>query len=279
MLLGYNTNGFAHHDPFAAVEILAELGYQSVAITLDHGVLNPFDPRVADQTLRMRDHLQRHGLRSVVETGARYLLDARHKHEPTLLSAEPSARQRRFELLCLAIEIAVRLGSDCVSMWSGVLRDPASPDAAWKRLSESLRQVLDFAGEREMIVGFEPEPGMWIATLNDYQRLLSHVDAANLRLTLDVGHLHCLGEVPIVAEIHRWHTRLVNVHLEDMRFGVHEHLMFGEGEMDFPPILAALGEIGYRGGLHVELSRHSHLAPDAARQAFHFLQPLIAILE
>ena len=76
MLLGYNTNGFAHHDPFAAVELLAELGYQSVAITLDHGVLNPFDPRIADQTLRMRDHLQRHGLRSVVETGARYLLDA-----------------------------------------------------------------------------------------------------------------------------------------------------------------------------------------------------------
>ena len=42
MLLGYNTNGFAHHDPFEAIEVLAEIGYQSVAITLDHGPLNPF---------------------------------------------------------------------------------------------------------------------------------------------------------------------------------------------------------------------------------------------
>ena len=41
MLLGYNTNGLAHHDPFEAIVVLAEIGYQSVAITLDHGPLNP----------------------------------------------------------------------------------------------------------------------------------------------------------------------------------------------------------------------------------------------
>src|SRR6185369_14190131 len=28
MLLGYNTNGLAHHDPFEAIELLAEIGYQ-----------------------------------------------------------------------------------------------------------------------------------------------------------------------------------------------------------------------------------------------------------
>jgi sugar phosphate isomerase/epimerase len=60
-----------------------------------------------------------------------------------------------------------------------------------------------------------------------------------------------------------------------MRTGVHEHLMFGEGELDFPPILQALGEIGYRGGVHVELSRHSHEGPIAARRAMEFLRPLI----
>ena len=36
--------------------------------------------------------------------------------------------------------------------------------------------------------------------------------------------------------------------------------MFGEGTIDFPPIMQALRDSGYRGGVHVELSRHSHMA-------------------
>ena len=64
--------------------------------------------------------------------------------------------------------------------------------------------------------------------------------------------------------------------IEDMRAGVHEHLMFGEGEIDFPPVIAALHASGYRGGLHVELSRHSYDAPNAARRAAEFLQPLVS---
>ena len=57
-----------------------------------------------------------------------------------------------------------------------------------------------------------------------------------------------------------------------MRRGVHEHLMFGEGEIDFGPVLAALREIGYEGGVHVELSRHSHDAVETARRALRYLR-------
>ena len=41
MYLGYNTNGLAHHDLFDAVELLAEIGYRGVAITIDHNALSP----------------------------------------------------------------------------------------------------------------------------------------------------------------------------------------------------------------------------------------------
>ena len=51
--------------------------------------------------------------------------------------------------------------------------------------------------------------------------------------------------------------------------------MFGEGQMHFPPIIEALAKAGYRGGLHVELSRHSHEGPTAAKKAFEFLRPLV----
>ncbi|MCP4815021.1 MAG: sugar phosphate isomerase/epimerase, partial [Planctomycetaceae bacterium] len=105
--------------------------------------------------------------------------------------------------------------------------------------------------------------------------LLEWVDSPRLGLTLDIGHLFCMGELPIVDFIQRWQDRILNVHIEDMRAGIHEHLMFGEGQIHFPPILQSLMEIGYAGGLHVELSRHSHDAFVVAKQSFDFLSDTI----
>ena len=42
MLIGYNTNGMAHHDLFDAVRLLADIGYGGVAITIDHTALPPY---------------------------------------------------------------------------------------------------------------------------------------------------------------------------------------------------------------------------------------------
>jgi L-ribulose-5-phosphate 3-epimerase len=277
MLLGYNTNGLAFHDPLDAIALLADIGYRSVALTIDHGTLNPYgDRRVFSQQLDAVDRLlARHGMRSVIETGARFLLDPYVKHEPTLVSGTIEQRRRRIELLCHAIDIAERLGSDAVSFWSGVLRDQIDVERALERLGESLRPVLDYADRRHVSLAFEPEPGMFIATLADFERLLQWIDAPHFGLTIDVGHLFCQGELPISVYLQRWHQRLANVHIEDMRAGVHEHLMFGEGQMDFPPIIETLKNVGYQGGLHVELSRHSHEGPTAARRAYEFLQPLL----
>jgi len=275
MLLGYNTNGFAHHDPFDAITLLAEIGYRSVAITLDHGPLNPFADDWSANLKRLKDVLKRLGLKSVIETGARFLLNPRVKHEPTLVSTSSEARQVRIDFLCRAVDAAALLESDCVSLWSGIRRDAANDEETLERLAEALRPVLRHATNNNVILGFEPEPGMFIDSLKSYQRLLQWIDAPHLQLTLDLGHLWCQGELPIADYIARWGQQIASVHIEDMRAGVHEHLMFGEGEMQFPPILAALAKTGYRGGLHVELSRHSHEAPTAARKAFDFLRPLV----
>lgn len=274
MLLGYNTNGWAHHDPLDAIELLAEMGYQSIAITLDHGRLNPFDPKFIAQLLHTKALLDEKKLVSVIETGARFLLDPRQKHEPTLVSSSESARQRRIDFYYRAIDAASLLGSSAVSLWSGIARDGSSEEQLLERLASSLSPVLDRALSAGVVIAFEPEPGMVIDTMSRFSRLLQWIDHSHLKLTLDVGHLYCQGELPLADYIHRWSSRIVNVHLEDMRADVHEHLMFGEGEMQFPPIIAALDQSGYQGGVHVELSRHSHEAPQAARRAMDFLAPL-----
>lgn len=276
MLLGYNTNGLAHHDLLEAIDLLADIGYRGVAITLDHTALNPYATDLSEQIKRVRDRLQTRGMANVIETGARFLLDPRTKHEPTLVTASEAGRKKRIDFYRRAMDIAIELKSGCVSIWSGVVRDVANDEAILERLAGGLRAVLDHADNSRCFVAFEPEPGMFIDTMASWQRLLQWVDSPSLELTMDVGHLYCQGEVPIADQIHRWGPRLANVHIEDMKAGVHEHLMFGEGEMSFPPIIQALANANYRGGIHVELSRHSHEGPTAAKKAYDFLMPLIA---
>src|SRR5687768_11435193 len=141
MLLGYNTNGFAHHDLLEAIDVLAEIGYRSIALTLDQHTLNPFEDDLDQELDELQRRLKWHGFRSVIETGARFLLDPRIKHEPTLVSPSAWDRARRIEFLCRAIDIAKRLGSDCVSFWSGVVRDGAEEDEVWKRLVEGVQRT------------------------------------------------------------------------------------------------------------------------------------------
>ena len=119
MQLGYNTNGLAHHRLSDALRLLAAMGYRSVAITLDHGALNPYESDFEQQLRDTRQLLDELELRSVVETGARFLLDPNRKHEPTLVSPVAADRSRRIDFLRHAIDAAAVLGSDCVSLWSG----------------------------------------------------------------------------------------------------------------------------------------------------------------
>jgi sugar phosphate isomerase/epimerase len=280
MLLAYNTNGLAHHNLIDAIELLADIGYAGISITLDHFALNPFADGLGTQLAEVFAALAKHNFRCVIETGARYLLDPRTKHEPTLVTADPVARARRIDFLIRAIDIAASLNADCVSLWSGIVRDGASPNAAFARLVESLQPVLAHAAKSGVDLAFEPEPGMLVDTLTAYDRLLAElarqqIDVRRLRLTLDVGHLFCQGELPISAKIRQYAAKIANVHIEDMRPRIHEHLTFGEGDIDFPPVIAALTEIRYDGLLSVELSRHSHEGPAAARRAHNFLKPLL----
>ena len=260
LLLGYNTNGFAHHGLGDALEAIAATGYRSVGLTLDVHHAHP-DKTDFGELART---LERLGLTPVVETGARFLLDRARKHHPTLMSEQ--GRDKRIEFLIRCVDIAAELGAPAVSFWSGAGEE-------WEVLVEGLSLACDRADAAGVDLAFEPEPGMFIDTMAQFDELCRRFDHPRLKLTLDVGHIHCLETEPPEDVIRRYADRLVNVHLDDHRKGVHEHLMFGEGEIDFAPVMQALDDVAENRDLPatVELSRHSHDAVETARRAFEFL--------
>ncbi|MGW4361049.1 sugar phosphate isomerase/epimerase family protein [Streptomyces californicus] len=268
--LGYGTNGLTDLRLDDALGLLADLGYEGVGLTLDHMHLDPMAPDLAERTRRVRRRLTSLGLRVTVETGARYVLDPRRKHGPSLLDPDPAARTA---LLVRAVDVAAELGAHAVHFFSGVTPPGTSTDTAWKRLTESIAPVLEASDRSGIPLAIEPEPGHLLATLADFHHVRGLLgDPGPLGLTLDIGHCQCLEEASPADCVRDSAPWLRHVQIEDMRRGVHEHLPFGDGEIDFPPVLAALAASDYRGLTVVELPRHSHAGPELARASIDFLR-------
>jgi sugar phosphate isomerase/epimerase len=265
----YNTNGFAHHRLDDAIDVLAALGYEGIALTLDWHHLDPREATSA-QLARLRRRLSEAGLAVVLETGARFVLDAWRKHEPTLVS--PAGRERRLEFLRAAVDAARALDAEAVTLFAGRLQPGVDPATARGWLLDGCRAVGEHAAAAGVALALEPEPGMAIETLAEALALIGEAGAPTLGIALDVGHVRCseaIGEVEAIETYRDW---IRTVHIEDIAGREHRHRMFGEGDLAFEPILAALAAIGFGGLVSVELSRDSHRAPEVAAAALTFLR-------
>jgi D-psicose/D-tagatose/L-ribulose 3-epimerase len=269
----YNTNGATNHRLDDALALIAEAGYDGVALTLDHHHLDPFASELIGRSEKLARRLEELGLGVVIETGARFLLDPRAKHEPTLLSPEREGRARRLDFLYRCVEVAAATGAEAVSFWAGVPRPGVDPTEAHRWLVEGVSRLAERAEERGVVVALEPEPGMLVETLDDYREVAPKVPG--LRLALDTGHCLVTGEREPEDAAREFAEELGTVAIEDMRRGVHEHLPFGEGDMDAPAVLAALEEIGFRGLVCVELSRESPRAHRTIPEAISFLKDAV----
>jgi L-ribulose-5-phosphate 3-epimerase len=276
MRLGYNTNGFASHRLEDALRVMAQIGYRSVGLTLDHHALDPFAPDTPGRVASCRALLEALDLVPVVETGARFLLDPWRKHRPTLLDGDGARRARRVDFLERSIDMAAELGGGIVSLWSGTADDASPGEARDRRLADALGPLCDRAAARGVVLAFEPEPGMHIESMADFDRIDALVSHPALQLTLDVGHAHITEDAGAEATVRTYAHRLANVHLEGMRRDAHAHLVPWEGDLDVRAVVRTLVEVGYRGPATYELSRHSHDAVTVARRAFDHVADLLA---
>jgi len=270
----YNTNGFAFHRLDDAARILAALGYDGIAWTPDVHHLDPFHASAAEFDA-FRDLCRELALCVVVETGARFVLDPLRKHRPSLLDA-PADAERRFDFLRRCVDAAALLGAGVVSTWSGSAPDGLDPDAALDRLATGLRRLCDHAKGSGIRIGFEPEPGMAVETVEGWDRVRDAVGHEGLGLTLDVGHCLATREGDPARILRRHADEIVVLQVDDHRAGRHDHLMFGEGEVNWPSLAEAVRASGYAGPIEVELSRHSSEAPAAARRSIDFLRATFA---
>lgn len=267
----YHSNGLAHHRLADAVDLVADLGYDGIALTPDVGHLDPLHA-TAREVGTLAAHLRRRGLAVSIQTGARFVLDPRRKHRPNLLDADPQDRRRRLDLLVRCLDIARDLGAEVLAFWSGAADPGGDPGDLHRLLADGCRRVAEAAAERGLVAAFEPEPGMLVETVSQWEALRDAVAHPALWLALDVGHVHCNREGDPAGIVRAHAAELADVQIEDMREGEHLHLPFGEGTLDPAPVIRALADVGYAGLVGVELSRDSHRGPQVAARALELLR-------
>lgn len=266
----YNTNGAANHRLEDALNLISESGYDGVALTLDHHHFDPFETNFTERAEKLSARLEKLKLGLIVETGARFLLDPKKKHEPTLISAAPEGRKRRVEFLKRAVDLAATARAEAVSFWAGVKNAAVSGKEAQKFLRDGLREICEYGAAKNVCLAFEPEPGMLVETVADFCKLSA--EFPDLKIALDTGHCLASEECEPEAAVLEMRENIGTVAVEDMRRGIHEHLFFGEGEMNIAAILRALKEINFEKLVSVELSRHSHCADKTIPAAIEFLR-------
>jgi len=267
---GYGTNGFTHHRLDYVLGVLADLGYDGVALTLDHVHLDPYADDLPRKVADVRRQLERRGLGVTVETGAPYLLDPYGKHQPTLMS---EGVDLRVDLLRRAVRIASELGSPTIQLCSGPAPDEVPEADAFKRFADGVGRVLETAEFYNVSLALEPEPYMFVDTVDRCLRVAELVGGHELfGITLDIGHAHCVEDAPVLDCLRRAAPRLRHVQVEDMVRGVHQHLELGTGEIDFAPVLAALRDLGHTGLVSVEIQGGALDAPELARRSLEFLR-------
>lgn len=270
---GYISNGFADHSLEQMIQVLARLGYNGIGITLDHTHLDPVQTSGAELK-KIRQLLERESLKPVIETGARFYLDAFRKHRPCLVSVDATGRSRRVAYYRRAIEVAAEIGASVVSLWSGTPPPKTPPETSWSRLEATLPEILDHAGKHGVRIGFEPEPGMFIESNADFAELKRRISHPALAMTVDLGHLAVTEEGALEDHLEACMPDVVNVHVDDIRDRRHDHLPLGTGEIDFVPLLDTLKRHNYDGLALVELARHSHEAPLQAQRSLLYLRSL-----
>lgn len=205
-------------------------------------------------------------------------IPAQFRYPTCLCSGNETIRRDSVGYIQDGIATAVALGCRLVSVCPGHSLHGQSPQHAWDQLCLSLQTLCDYAYARGARLGIEPADRYetdLVQTTGQARRLLKDVGRDNLGVVLDAGHCELVGESPAEA-VRRLGPALFHAHVDDNLGQRDQHLVPGEGNLDFAPFVAALREAGYDGFLSAELGWDYTVEPDpAVRQTAAFLRALL----
>lgn len=189
--------------------------------------------------------------------------------------ADADAHHRSMEFLKRAMEVAVRLGTQLMTVNACGGTQDEGHDQALERAVRHFEEIVAYASEAGLTLGLEevrPQESNVCTTLDDVAMVIEAVDSPALCATLDTVAMGVAGETP-----RQWFQRLgkkiVHTHFVDGK--PYGHLVWGDGLYPLERYLGVLNEFGYQGLLGQEITDGRYLDDprEADRRAFEAFAP------
>lgn len=265
MKLSFSTDAYRHVALPEALSRLRKHGFEAVEINAIPG----FEPHILADVISdsevdaIRRKIDELGIRVSAIQGLSYLL------------AE-DGKSSNYTMRC--VDIAVKLGSPSVLIASG--REPEGSTRDRKSLErcliENLKICARHAEDSGVSLIMEPEPGLLIDNTPDILRIIGEVGSPAVKFNLCLPHVISIGEDE--QESLKLAGRHIGyVHVADVRNRIHEHLIPGEGDVDFPGLIARLNETGYEGYLSLDLYPFVDEPDRAASEGYAYMKRLLGL--
>lgn len=257
----YSLSTFVYYR-YPLIECLKRIkkfGYQGVEIWggRPHGYYEDMD--------ESRIELVKNTLQSLDLEVSNYI-PAQFRYPTNLASTDEQIRKNSVKYICENVNIAEQLSSPYVSICPGFSMYGDTIGQAEGALYKSVEEIIKYSSDKKTMIIIEPAHPMEtdiVVTVSDAIKMINKFGKDNLGLCVDTGHLFVNKEsLSDVYEQTKGYT--VHYHIDDNMGSSDEHLVPGEGKINFKTFINNLNNNNYQGYLAVELGFGYTNDPDSA---------------
>ena len=276
MKLAYSTNAFKRYSLNEAIRIIAEIGYEGIELLCDSP--HAYPPIFQDKEIHsFKNQIAKFRL-VISNLNAFTLYSISDVYHPSWIEDDKVSRELRITHTINCIKLAKKIGAKNLSTEPGgpVMGRKTNMKYLEKLFMEGLNRVVPIAEEENIKILIEPEPNLLLENSNQFLNFIENLSTDNVRLNFDIGHFYCVGEDPTEI-IYKLSEYIEHFHLADIASNrIHNHLIPGEGSINFSSVFKAIEGIGYKGFVTVELYPYQLCPKEAGKKAYEYLYGILS---
>ncbi len=295
MKLAFSTNAFKKYSLKESIRLIREVGYEGVEILCD--VPHAYPPCLDEEDiLSIQEIISKNNI-EISNLNAFTLYAITDIYHPSWIESDKQLRELRIQHTINCLRLAKKIGAKNISTEPGgpidVGNDNKYNNNDFKNNTNNKRSSYDLEALQEFFVNgivrtskvaeeygvkilVEPEPGLLLQNSEQFLKFIKNINSHYVGLNFDMGHFFCVREDP-AALIYNLAEHIGHFHLADIAHTrVHNHLIPGQGSVDFASIFKAISEINYQGFITVELYPYQDDPVYAARISHKYLTNVIS---